>query len=208
MDFFEQIRQFDVILGSRSPRRKDLLAAAGIPFRCVVRETPEVFPVDMDPGEVVLLLCREKARQFAGELQDPSAIVITADTIVVDRGAILNKPADSAGAFAMLKALSGRWHKVLTGVCISYGNRQHAFAETTEVYFRDLEDWEIRHYVSQCKPFDKAGAYGIQEWIGYVGIGRLKGSYTNVVGLPVERVFSELKKIVAAGYLRPRKIMM
>jgi septum formation protein len=196
MDFFEKAKQFDIILGSQSPRRRALLADTGIPFRCLVRETTELFPENMEPEAVALYLCREKARPFADELQRPSVILITADTIVVNRGAILNKPGSEEEAFAMLKTLSGRRHLVITGVCIGFQDARHAFAATTEVVFRELDDWEISHYIREYKPFDKAGAYGIQEWIGGVGIAEIRGSYANVVGLPVERVFSGLKKII------------
>ncbi len=196
MDFFEKLKRYEIILGSQSPRRQELLAQTGIPFRKLVRETSEVFPVGLPPEEVVLLLCQEKAKLFEKELQDPAVVVITADTMVAVDQSVMNKPADPTEAFDMLKTLSGRWHEVLTGVCIRQRNKEIAFFETTKVLFRELEDWEILHYINDCQPFDKAGAYGIQEWIGIVGIREIRGSYANVVGLPVERLFCELKNLL------------
>jgi septum formation protein len=205
MDFFEQAGRFDIILGSQSPRRKALLADTGLPFRSLVRQIPESFPAGLTPNEVAGFLCREKSVPFQSELKNPSVILITADTIVVNRGKILNKPGDSGEAFGMLRALSGRWHKVMTGVCICHDGQKMVFVETTGVCFRELSDWEISHYIDTCSPYDKAGAYGIQEWIGQVGIRQIRGSWSNVVGLPVERVFSALKEIVEASPGRLRR---
>ena len=196
MDFFEKARHYDIILGSQSPRRKALLADTGLPFRSLVRRIPEAFPDGMPPHEVAGFLCLEKARPFHSERKDPSVILITADTIVVNRGRILNKPANQEEAFRMLRLLSGKWHKVMTGVCICHDGKEMVFVDTTGVCFRELADWEIRHYINECQPYDKAGAYGIQEWIGQVGIKQIRGSWSNVVGLPVERVFTALKDII------------
>lgn len=198
MEFFEKARQFDIILGSQSPRRQALMTETGLLFRSLVRDIPESFPVGLPPREVAMLLCLEKSRAFPAERDDPRVILITADTIVVSGETILNKPSSAEEAFRMLRALSGRWHQVMTGVCIFHNGKELAFVDTTGVYFRELSDWEIRHYIAHWKPFDKAGAYGIQEWIGHVGVREIRGSWSNVVGLPVERVFAALKTIMEA----------
>lgn len=196
MKFFENLKHYDVILGSQSPRRKELLQLAGIPFRVMTADGSEEFPRNMPPHEVVLNLCREKSNAFEAELKNPSVIVITADTIVVNNGMIVNKPADEKQALEMLESLNNGWHQVLTGVCIRHKDVIRQFYEITEVRFRNLSTDEILYYIKHYKPFDKAGAYGIQEWIGYVGISRILGSYSNVMGLPVERVYMELKSLV------------
>ena len=196
MTFLERLKYFDIILGSQSPRRRELLQAADIPFRVMHRSIPEHFPEELPPHEVVLQLCLEKSEAFLPELKDPRVVVITADTIVVSQGGILNKAVSEAEAFSMLSALSGKWHQVLTGVCIRKLDAVRLFYETTRVQFRELSSEEINYYIRNYKPFDKAGAYGIQEWIGYVGISRIEGSWANVVGLPVERVYRELREMV------------
>ena len=196
MDFFEKLKQFDIILASQSPRRRELLELAGIPFRVLPRPFNEHFPDNLPPHEVVMMLCGEKSRAYLAELQQPATIVITADTIVVSQGRIINKPSGPEEALEMLQSLSGRSHEVLTGVCIRHGELMRIFYETTRVFFRNLSTAELNYYIDRYHPFDKAGAYGIQEWIGYVGIGRIEGSYPNVVGLPVERVYVELQKLL------------
>ncbi len=196
MQFFDTLKSYDIILASQSPRRKELLAQTGIPFRVMVKPTPEEFPKGLPPHEVALLVCRQKAQAFADELKDERVVVITADTIVVVDGKIINKPGDHAHAVQMLRSLSGKAHEVITGVCIRHKKNIRQFYETTTVFFRELREEEIQYYVTHYKPFDKAGAYGIQEWIGHVGIHHIEGSYPNVVGLPVERVFTELKVLL------------
>lgn len=196
MIFFEKLQAYDVILGSQSPRRKELLQQSGIPFRVVYKAFDEDFAAHLPPQEVVMMLCKHKSSAFNYELQRPETIVITADTIVVSQGAIINKPADEQQACQMLRSLSGGWHEVYTGVCIRHQDQVRIFHELTRVLFRELAPDEIDYYVSRYQPLDKAGAYGIQEWIGQVGIRRIDGSYANVVGLPVERVFVELKSLV------------
>ncbi len=197
MDFFQKVKsQYDIILASQSPRRKALMEQTGIPFRVLSRPVPESFPDEMSPDKVVLFLCHEKSRGFETELKKKNVTVITADTIVVDRDMILNKPADGEEAFQMLTRLSGKGHDVLTGVCIRHQKQTVLFFEKTRVYFRPLQKEEILYYIDHYKPLDKAGAYGIQEWIGQVGIRKIEGSYLNVVGLPVERVYRELRKLL------------
>jgi len=196
MQFFERLKTYDIILASQSPRRRELLAMSGIPFRVLAKPVSEEFPEKLPPHEVALLLCRHKAQAFSDELKDERVVVISADTIVVVDGKIINKPGDHALAVEMLRSLSGKAHEVITGVCLRHRDSIRQFYETTTVFFRDLSDEEIQYYVTHYKPFDKAGAYGIQEWIGHVGIHHIEGSYPNVVGLPVERVFTELKTLI------------
>ncbi len=196
MNPLQVFESFDIILASQSPRRKALLEAAGIPFRVMVRPTPETFHNDMPPREVVAHLCKEKANCFHDELEKPGAVIITADTIVVHRGRIINKPADAADASRMIAELSGSTHEVYTGVCIRHRDQETVFHDHSLVTFRELTAEEINYYVAQYKPFDKAGAYGIQEWIGYVGITGIQGSYHNVMGLPVHLVYQHLKDLM------------
>lgn len=193
MDPLDCFHEFDIILASQSPRRKALMEAAGIPFRVLVKPTPETFHDGMSPLQVVTHLSKEKANCFRDELNNPRSVIITADTIVVHRGEIINKPLDETHAFRMLSRLSGSTHEVYTGVCLRHRDRELVFHDHSMVTFRELSDREIRHYISKYKPFDKAGAYGIQEWIGYIGILGIQGSYHNVMGLPVHLVYSHLR---------------
>ncbi|TVR39818.1 MAG: septum formation protein Maf [Bacteroidia bacterium] len=196
MDVIECFNKYDIILASQSPRRRALMEAAGIPFRTMVRPTPEHFHDGMPPVEVVSLLCREKANCFPDELKKPDVVLITADTIVVHDGLIINKPADAGHAFRMLSTLSDSTHEVYTGVCIRHRDREIVFHDHSYVTFCRLSDEEIRYYVEQYTPYDKAGAYGIQEWIGYIGITGIRGSYHNVMGLPVHKVYKALKELL------------
>ncbi len=195
MNFLLQLKKLDIILASQSPRRRALMEAAGIPFRSMVRPTPENFCNDMPPGEVVLDLCRKKSDVFRDMLKKSEVVIITADTIVVHRGEIINKPADADHAFRMLSGLSGSTHEVYTGVCIRHRQKEKVFTDHSLVTFRSLSEEEIRYYVDNYAPYDKAGAYGIQEWIGYVGITGIQGSYHNVMGLPVHLVYNSLKEL-------------
>ncbi len=195
MNFLLQLKKLDIILASQSPRRRALMEAAGIPFRSMVRPTPENFCNDMPPGEVVLDLCRKKSDVFRDMLKKSEVVIITADTIVVHRGEIINKPADADHAFRMLSGLSGSTHEVYTGVCIRHRQKEKVFTDHSLVTFRSLSEEEIRYYIDNYAPYDKAGAYGIQEWIGYVGITGIQGSYHNVMGLPVHLVYNSLKEL-------------
>jgi septum formation protein len=194
------VTPYHIILASNSPRRKELLAGLGLPFEVRVLEgIDESYPHDLAVGKVALHIARKKAaayRQTIGE-QD---LVITADTVVIVGDEILGKPVDEADAVRMLRLLSGRTHQVTTGVCLLTSSEEKGFDVTTDVTFKTLSDEEIRYYVSQYKPFDKAGAYGIQEWIGYIGVTGLRGSYYNVMGLPVQRIYSELQRLVMGYY--------
>lgn len=189
------MKPYKIILASHSPRRKELLAGLGYPFEIrVLKDIDESYPVELPANEVALYIAQKKAsayRQFIAS----DELVITADTVVIVGNEILGKPADQPDAIRMLHQLSGRTHHVTTGVCLLTTTTERSFDVTTEVTFKQLTDEEILHYVTQYKPYDKAGAYGIQEWIGYIGVTGLHGSYYNVMGLPVQRIYQELSKI-------------
>lgn len=179
-----------IILSSNSPRRKELLAGLDIPFEVkVLSGIDESYPEGLGVEEIPQYIAMEKAAAY--DIAEDE-IVITADTVVVLGDAILGKPVDESDAKNMLRALSGNTHRVVTGVCITSAEKQRKFSVVSEVTFKVLSDTEIDYYVNRYRPFDKAGAYGIQEWIGYVGVTSLKGSYFNVMGLPVQRIYEEL----------------
>lgn len=179
-----------LVLASASPRRKFLLEQAGYSFSVRVPESDEQFPHDMAPERVASYLAARKASFFREKLGDE--LIITADTVVILDGVILNKPADFNDAVRMLETLSGRTHTVMTGVCILSRERERIFDDTTHVTFRTLTSAEIEYYVQRYEPFDKAGAYGAQDWIGLTGVEQITGSYFNVMGLPVHRVYENL----------------
>ena len=176
-----------VILASQSPRRKQLLEWAEIPFEVQVSDTDENFPAALSFEEAAIYIAREKAKVIA-EKSDGSKPVIAADTMVICENEHFSKPVDVEDAVRMLRKLSGNTHKVITGVVIFYKNKEYAFADTTAVTFNELTHKQIRWYVEKYKPFDKAGAYAIQEWIGVVGIQKIEGDFYNVMGLPINRV--------------------
>jgi septum formation protein len=180
-------------LASNSPRRKELLAGLGMPFEVkVLKDIDESYPEDLPVSEVALYIAGKKADAYRDTLADDE-LVITADTVVIVGDEILGKPVDEADAARMLRLLSGRTHQVTTGVCMLTTTQERRFAVTTNVTFKELSDEEIHYYISHYKPFDKAGAYGIQEWIGYIGVTGLQGSYYNVMGLPVQRIYETLR---------------
>ncbi len=181
-----------LLLASNSPRRQQLLRDAGFEFTVKVKDTNEDFPKTMPVDEVPAFLARKKAEAFREELGNQ--IVLTADTIVVIDKDILNKPKDASEAREMLRKLSGRQHQVITGVCVMTAENTECFIDIAEVFFRDLSDWEIDYYIETCRPFDKAGSYGVQDFIGMVGIPRMEGSYFTVMGLPVHKVYEALSK--------------
>ena len=190
-----------IILASQSPRRKQLLEWAEVPFEVVVKETDERFPPGLEPEEVAIYIARNKAIAVQEQRTALSAgahdeIILAADTIVVLGDNIIGKPVHREDAVSILLALSGETHKVITGVVIRKGNEEIAFADTTEVEFHQVSVKEIEFYVDKYKPYDKAGAYAIQEWIGVIGIKSIKGDFYNVMGLPVSRVVRELKKLI------------
>ncbi len=189
----EKLNQFRYILASKSPRRQFLLTELGIPFELVTKEVDESFPDHLEKDEISLFLARKKADAFEREL-DEMTIVITADTIVWVNNHVLNKPENEEEARVMLRELSGNKHEVYTGVCLKSSQKEIAFAVRTVVYFRELTEGEINYYISTYKPFDKAGAYGAQEFVGYIGVERIEGSYFNVMGLPVKELYEELVK--------------
>ena len=181
-----------LILSSNSPRRKELLAGLDIPFEVrVIKGIDESFPNDLPTDEIAEFVSKKKAAAYAVAEDE---IVITAATIVVLDGEVLGKPRDLDDAAAMLRRLSGRTHRVITGVTLKNQVKQTSFSVVSEVTFKSLSDDEISYYVHRYQPLDKAGAYGIQEWIGYVGVTSLSGSYFNVVGFPVQRIYEVLRK--------------
>jgi septum formation protein len=193
---FDNLSKYNIILASNSPRRRELLSGLGVPF--VVKVLPDIaeaYPSQLAVSEIAEFIACEKAAAYQ-RLMQPSDLVITADTIVVADDEVMGKPCDAADAKRMLHRLSGRKHQVITGVCLSTSARQHHFSVTTHVMFKELTDAEIDYYVDHFHPFDKAGAYGIQEWIGYIGVTGLEGSYFNVMGLPVQRIYEELLKFL------------
>ncbi|TND05900.1 MAG: septum formation protein [Bacteroidetes bacterium] len=193
MVFPDQLKKYRFILASKSPRRQYLLKELGIPFELRTKEVDEHFPAELKREEIPLYLSKLKADAFEGEL-DENTIVITADTIVWINDHVLNKPADHAEAVQMLRELSGNRHEVYTGVCLKSKNKEVCFHARTDVYFKKLSDAEIDFYINTCQPFDKAGAYGAQEWVGYVGIEKIEGTYFNVMGLPLYELYRELVK--------------
>ncbi len=188
----ENLRNRHIILASQSPRRRHLLKQLGIEFTEIHAEVDESFPAGMEPDEIAIHIAEKKADHFHELLENPANIVITADTLVLVNGQILGKPGGKEEARQMLGTLSGNMHQVVTGICIRSRDKSRTFTSWTDVYFKELTAEEIEHYLSEYEPYDKAGAYGIQEWIGYIGITRIEGSYFNVMGLPVQRLYEEL----------------
>jgi septum formation protein len=181
-----------IILASQSPRRKQLLEWAEVPFEVLVKETDESYPANLSTEEIAIHIARNKALAIR-QADHISIPILAADTIVVLQNEIIGKPTGREDAVRILSALSGKLHHVITGVVILYKEKELAFAETTEVHFHDLGLAQIEFYVDHYKPYDKAGAYAIQEWIGVVGIRSVKGDFYNVMGLPVSRVVRALQ---------------
>lgn len=180
-----------IILASKSPRRSQLLDEAGFVFTVKIFETEEDWPDGLPLAEVAQFLAVKKARAAAHILQNDE-IILAADTTVLLADSILNKPGNHAEAVAMLRRLSGKMHRVVTGVCLLSRDREVSFSEESRVFFDKMTDAEIEFYIKKCQPFDKAGAYGVQEWIGHCKIRRIEGTYANVMGLPVNRIYSAL----------------
>ncbi len=191
----DDLDRYRLILASRSPRRKELLLDLGLKFTVEAREWDESFPGELKGEQIALYLAERKADAFRNTL-DRDQIVITADTVVWCNGTLLDKPADFDDALRIIGSIAGKTHEVITGVCLLSSARQRSFYSTTRVTFSDLSDEEIRFYVEKFKPYDKAGAYGIQEWIGLAACSRIEGSYFNVMGLPVELLYHELAKFI------------
>lgn len=187
-----QLSTYNIILGSQSPRRKELLAGLDIEFTTkVIPSLEETYPNTLQGEEIPIYLAEQKADAYTLEDND---LLITADTVVWLNGRVYGKPADEAEAREMLRSLSGKTHDVITGVCVRTNKKNVSFASTTKVRFAELTDAEIEHYVNKYRPMDKAGAYGIQEWIGYIGVEHIEGSYFNVMGLPIQRLYTVLKE--------------
>lgn len=188
------LKKYEILLASNSPRRRELLAGLDIDYRVTaLPEVDESYPDTLSGEEIPLYISQEKAAAYRRFMKD-NTLLITADTIVWLDGKVYGKPRDTADAKAMLQALSGKTHTVITGVTLTSLQKQISFAVSTEVTFTALDDDEIDYYVEKYRPLDKAGAYGVQEWIGYIGVTGLKGSYYNVMGLPIQRLYTELKK--------------
>lgn len=191
----DNLKKYKVILASNSPRRKELLSGLGLEYEVkVMPGIDETYPDTLPTEEVPVYIAREKAEAYRKSIAEDE-LIITADTVVCIDGEVLGKPADAAEAHDMLRKLAGRTHLVITGVCLTTSQFQKSFASVTEVTFDKLTDDEISFYVDKYRPFDKAGAYGVQEWIGYVGVTGMNGSFYNVMGLPVQRLYQELKKL-------------
>ena len=194
-DMLENLNKYRVVLASNSPRRKELLSGLGIAYE--VKTLPDIdesFPEGMDGVEIPAYIARAKADAYR-EMMAPDELIITADTIVWLDGEVMGKPHDAEDARRMLRALSGQTHQVITGVCLTTADAQKSFATVTDVTFCRLSEEEIAYYVEHYRPMDKAGSYGIQEWIGFVGVESISGSYFNVMGLPIQRLYTELKKL-------------
>jgi len=191
----ENLEKYKVVLASNSPRRKELLDGLGIAYE--VKTLPgidESYPAHLQGEEIPLYIAKSKAAAYLNQLVS-NELIITADTVVWVADKVLGKPADKTEAIEMLQLLSGKTHQVITAVCLLTRTFQHTFTALTEVSFARLSNEEINYYVDTYQPFDKAGAYGIQEWIGFIGVERISGSYFNVMGLPIQKLYRELAKI-------------
>lgn len=195
MIMLDNLKKYHVILASNSPRRKELLGGLGVDYEVkTLQGIDESYPDTLQGEEIPIYISREKAQAYL-EIMKDNDLIITADTIVWLEGKVLGKPADEAEAVQMLRALSGKKHQVITGVTLTTMAFQRSFAVTSDVEFAILTDEEITYYVANYPPLDKAGAYGVQEWIGFIGVRNLVGSYFNVMGLPIQRLYQELKQL-------------
>jgi len=195
-EILHKLNSFDIVLASKSPRRKQLLGGIGLKFRTVNHlEMDEVYPSVLRGEEIPVYLAQAKAA-FYQSIIEKNTLLITADTIVWLENEVIGKPNGTEDAVDMLMKLSGNMHEVFTGVCIKTATQEKLFHACSKVFFRKISEDEIRYYVNAFEPFDKAGAYGVQEWIGYVGVERIEGSYFNVMGLPVQKLYCELTKLI------------
>ena len=188
----EKLKNHKIILASGSPRRQQFLKDLDIDFEIRLKETEEIYPPNLTAGDITDYLAVLKSNAFEGELKE-NEILITSDTIVWHESKALGKPKDYDDAFAILRSLSGKTHLVITSVCFKTTAKTDVISETTKVTFHALSDAEIEYYLKKYKPYDKAGAYGIQEWIGFIGVAKLEGSYPNVMGLPIDKVYQYLQ---------------
>ncbi|MGB5269529.1 Maf-like protein [Eudoraea sp.] len=191
----EKVKKFHIILASASPRRQEFFRKLGLDFEVRLKPIDEIFPNHLKRIDIADFLAKLKAKPFLAELK-VNDLLITSDTVVWHKGTFLGKPEDEEQAYLMLKSMSGDWHEVITSVCFTRANDQRLVNSSTQVKFKDLTDEEIRYYIKEYKPFDKAGGYGIQDWIGLIGIEEIRGSYTNVVGLPTHLVYNALKEMI------------
>lgn len=194
----EILRHYNLLLGSKSPRRQDLLKALGLHYTLVEIDVEEIYPLHLQGADIARYLCELKADAYENTLLPADSILVTADTIVWLDGKYIGKPSDKENAIAMLKQLSGKQHSVFSGICLKSAKQKVVFHAHTLVKFRELAIDEIEYYVNHHKPYDKAGSYGIQDWIGYIGITGIDGCYYNVMGFPVEKFYEELTKFIAA----------
>lgn len=191
----DNLKKYKVILASNSPRRKELLAGLGVDYEVrTLSDVDESYPETLQGADIPLYIAKEKADAYVAMMQ-PGELMITADTIVWLDGKVLGKPWDREDALQMLRTMSGRTHEVFTGVCITTTDWQRSFTAQTEVRFATLSEEEIAYYVDNFQPMDKAGAYGVQEWIGFIGVENISGSYYNIMGLPVQKLYRELLKV-------------
>ncbi len=188
----KNLERYQLILGSQSPRRQELLKGLNIPFEVKVIDVEETYPQGLVGVDISMYLAEKKADVYQPFMNE-NTLLITADTIVWHEGQIFGKPTDKTDAIRMLNALSGKTHQVITGVCISTLSKRKIFSVISEVRFAKLNTYEIEYYVDNYKPYDKAGAYGVQEWIGFVAVENIEGSYFNIMGLPIQRLYNELK---------------
>lgn len=191
----EKLKSYKIILASGSPRRQQFFKELDIDFEIRLKEVEEIYPPNLQAEEITNFLAELKAKAFEGELKS-NEILVTSDTIVWHNNQCLGKPKDEEDAFKMLQSLSNSTHEVITSVCFKTNSKTETFYEVTKVTFRELSDEAIRYYLTNYKPFDKAGSYAIQEWIGYVGISKIEGSYTNVVGMPMHLVYQKMLTFV------------
>ena len=191
----DQFKNYRLILASRSPRRQQLLRELGLKFEVVIKEYEEIYPESLSGEEIARFVAHEKAASFKDDISD-NEIVIAADTIVWCNNKVLGKPLDHDDATSILKEISGNTHEVITGVSLRSQTKELTFSESAKVTFETLTEEEISYYIDEYKPYDKAGAYGIQEWIGIIACSHIDGSYFNVVGLPVQRLYKELQRFI------------
>jgi len=190
----QRFENHHLILASQSPRRQYLLKELGLHFEIITTNVPEKYPENLSPEQIAVFLAELKADSFDTARLDPKAIIISADTIVCIDNEILGKPGNYKEAVNMLMKLSGKKHEVITAVCLKTKSKRKTFSVISAVYFKELSMEEIDYYIENFQPFDKAGGYGIQEWIGYIGISKIEGSYFNIMGLPVKEFYEELLK--------------
>lgn len=191
----QKLQKFNILLGSASPRRKELLSEIGLPFKIIKTNKKEKYPKKLKEHKVAEFLAKKKALWLAKDLK-VSDLLITADTIVSLKGELLHKPKNDNEALKTLLKISGKTHKVITGVCIKTLEKEIVFSDTTRVTFNNLTEKEIIFYIQNYNPFDKAGSYGIQDWIGKIGVKSIQGSYSNVVGLPIAKIYQKLKLFI------------